>query len=253
NTVPDKVKEIDVILVTNGGSGVQVAKFVDKLRPRFDHVSFILPNVAMSAGTIFALSGDELIMTKNSYIGPIDPQVPGRDGQFVPAQAILTLLEEIQKRGEEAIAKKQAPNWVDLQILKNIDPKEIGNAINASKFSVEMVENYLTNYKFRTWTKHSDGRDVTPDEKKNRANEIASQLCNHSLWKNHGRGITREAASEICRLKITHVEDIGLERAMARFWALLYLFCERYQVNKIFVSEFYSLFRHEPQSLPQSK
>jgi hypothetical protein len=192
NTIPGEYKHVDIILVTPGGSGTQVAKFVDKLRPRFDTVSFIIPDIAMSAGTIFAMSGDEIIMTNNSYIGPIDPQVPNKDGMYVPAQAILTLIETIQSKGELAIKKGLNPDWTDLQILRQIDPKEIGNAINASKYSVELVENYLHDYKFKTWTNHSNGAPVRAEEKKQRANQIASQLCNHSLWKTHGRGITRE-------------------------------------------------------------
>jgi len=254
NTVPADARQVDVILVTPGGSGTQVAKFVDKLRPRFDRVSFILPDMAMSAGTIFAMSGDEIIMTSNSHIGPIDPQVPNRDGMYVPAQAILTLIEHIKEKGAAAIAQGRTPEWTDLQILRQIDPKEIGNAINASKYSVELVENYLYKHKFSTWINHSDGRPVTDDERKKRANEIASQLCDHSLWKSHGRGITREAAWEGCRLKITHSESIeGLDRAIKRLWALFYWMFENTPVYKIFASEYYSLMRNDRSLINQPK
>jgi len=51
----------------------------------------------MSAGTIFAMSGDEIVMTNSSYIGPVDPQVPNKDGVYVPAQAILTLINKFQQ------------------------------------------------------------------------------------------------------------------------------------------------------------
>lgn len=245
NTIPVDVRNIDVILVTPGGSGTQVAKFVDKLRPRFDTVSFIIPDIAMSAGTIFAMSGDEIIMTSNSHIGPIDPQVPNRDGIYVPAQALLTLIEHIQTRGEQAIKRGLNPDWTDLQILRQIDPKELGYAISASKYSVELVENYLHDYKFRTWTIHSNGSLVTPNERKQRANEIANQLCNHSLWKSHGRGITREAAWSVCRLKITHSESIGLDRAIKRFWALVYWLFENTPIYKTFVSDYYAIMRND--------
>lgn len=244
-TVPAEAKEIDVILVTPGGSGTQVAKFVDKLRPRFDSVSFIIPDIAMSAGTILAMSGDEIIMTNNSYIGPIDPQVPNKDGMYVPAQSILTLIEHIQAKGEAAIKKGLNPDWTDLQILRQIDPKEIGNAFNASKYSVELVENYLHDYKFKSWTTHSNGTPVTPEERKQRANDIANQLCNHSLWKSHGRGITREAAWSVCKLRVTHSESIGLDRPIKRFWALFYWLFENTPIYKTFVSESYSLMRND--------
>lgn len=246
NSISSHSQEIDVIIVTPGGRGEQVTRFVDKLRPRFLNVTFIIPDVAMSAGTIFAMSGDEIIMTNNSYIGPIDPQVPNREGRFVPAQGILSLVQDIQKRGQELVLRGQNPDWTDLQILRNIDPKEIGQAIGASKFSVELVENYLFNYKFKTWTTHSNGTVVTVEDKRRRANEIANQLCDHSLWKSHGRGITREVAWETCSLKITHSERIvGLDRAIKRLWALTYWLFENTPIFKIFLSQNYVIIRNE--------
>lgn len=244
--VPEKAKAIDVILVTPGGSAQQVAKFVDKLRPRFDAVTFILPYMAMSAGTILAMSGNDIVMGPNSYIGPIDPQVPNREGLYVPAQAILTLLEEIQKRGEELIAKGLNPLWSDLHILRHLDAKEIGNALNASRYSMELVEGYLYNYKFKNWATHSDGRLVTDEDKTTRAKEIALMLCNHGQWKTHSRGITRDVAWTECRIKVTHSESVsGLDRAMRRFWALMYWIFENTPIAKGFVSDNYLIFRND--------
>ncbi len=109
DAIPREIKEIDIILVTNGGSGPQVAKFVDKLRPRFDKVNFILPNVAMSAGTIFIMSGNSILMDSRSYFGPIDPQVPSINGQLVPAQSLLRLMKEIQENGEKKLKRREKP------------------------------------------------------------------------------------------------------------------------------------------------
>lgn len=245
NSVPTDVKDIDLIIATPGGSGVQVAKFVDKLRARFENVSIIIPNIAMSAGTILAMSGDEIIMTNNSYIGPIDPQVPNRSGIFVPAQSIQILLNDIQERGQEQIKSGNAPNWTDLEILRQIDPKEIGSTITSSAFSTELVENYLYKYKFRTWDKHSTtGIDVTDEEKRIRAKKIAEQLCKHDLWKSHSKGITREVAWSTCMLKIVHSEDIfGLDRAIKRLWALFGFIFERTPVYKVFLSDNLSVFK----------
>ena len=244
--VPSDIKEVDIMLVTPGGSAQQVAKFVDKLRPRFDGVSFLLPNIAMSAGTIFAMSGDEIIMDDRAYIGPVDPQIPDKNGRFVPAQAILTLIKEIKERGEQFIKKGQNPPWTDLQILNQIDGKEIGNAISASEYSIELVETYLHDYKFKQWNVHSDGRPVTDDEKKKRAREIAELLCDHSTWKTHSRGINRDVAWDVCKLKITHPENIaGLHYAIRKFWALMYWVFENTPVFKVFASDSYYIFRHD--------
>jgi len=246
--LPDSTKEIDIILVTGGGLAQQVAEFVDKLRPRFDKVNFILPNKAMSAGTIFAMSGNSILMGPNSYIGPIDPQVPGKNGSYVPAQAILTMIDDIQKRGEAFKKKGQSPPWTDIHLLNQIDPKEIGNAINASAYSIELVKNFLLKYKFADWTTHSfTKKAVTPEDRKKRSQEVAEYLCKHSVWKTHSRSITREEAWTDCKLKIEHFESTrGLERAVRRFWALLNWTFENTSIAKVYLSDEYSILRNDP-------
>lgn len=246
-SLPTDAKDVDIAIVTPGGFAHQVAKFVNTLRPKFDNVGFLVLNQAMSAGTIFVLSGDEVIMRSESHIGPIDPQVRTATGEFIPAQSILTLLDDIKKRGEENIKKGLPVSWVDLQLLKNMDGKEIGNAINASRYSIQLVEEYLNNFKFKNWMTHKDGRPVTPEERKQRANDIASNLCDHSKWKNHGHAITRDSAWDVCQLKITKSEDVaGLDRAMRRMWALFYWIFENTEIAKIFVSDNYCLIRNDP-------
>ena len=116
-SIPEDVKDIDIILVTPGGSADTVDYIVKKLRNRFNNIAFILPYMAMSAGTIFCLSGDELIMSESAYFGPIDPQVPSKNGMYVPAQAIITLIEDIKKRGSDQIKKGLNPDWTDLETL----------------------------------------------------------------------------------------------------------------------------------------
>lgn len=247
NSIDEKIKEIDIILVTPGGSGQQVAKFVDKLRPRFNKVNFIIPNIAMSAGTIFAMSGNKIFMGPNSYIGPVDPQVPNRDGRFVPAQALKALIDDIQKRGEEYIKKSQNPPWADIQLLRQIDSKELGAAITASEYSIEIVENFLKIYKFSEWTTHnSSGKPVTQAEKDKRANEIAQFLCDHRQWKSHSRGITREVAWDECKLQIDHFESTkDLNRTCRRFWALLNWIFENTSMAKIYISDNYCIIRND--------
>ena len=244
NSIPLSVKAVDIILVTPGGSADVVDYFVKKLRDRFDDIAFILPYMAMSAGTIFCMSGNELIMTESAYIGPIDPQVPSRGGMYVPAQTIMTLLSAIKLKGDEQIAKGLQPDWTDIQILNHLDPKELGNAITASALSTRLVTEYLRLYKFRDWTEHSYGGEVTPEERDARASEIAALLCDNSVWLSHGSRITREIAVDKCQLRVTFPEDIeGLDRAIRRFWALMQLTLENNPISKIYACGDYFLFR----------
>ena len=244
DAVPENEKEIDIILVTPGGSAEVVSTLVTKLRSRFDKVNFILPYLAMSAGTIFCMSGDDLIMDENASFGPIDPQVPTKDGRYVPAQALKTLIEDIQIRGAALLAASKQPLWTDVVMLQSIDKRELGNVITASKFSTDLVTAYLSKYKFRTWVTHKNGDIVTEEQRIRRAQEIAEKLCDHSKWLNHASRISRDQAQSECQVKVTNVESIdGLARALHRLWALLCFTLETSPVYKCFFSDNYALFR----------
>src|SRR5258707_14594174 len=76
----EKLKEartsrLIVFLNTPGGSAETVEKMVEIMRFRYPEVYFVVPDFAMSAGTILCMSGDKIFMDDSSSHGPIDPQV----------------------------------------------------------------------------------------------------------------------------------------------------------------------------------
>ncbi len=75
-----KNRTLTIILNTPGGSVEAVEKFVDIIRFHYKKVDFVIPDLALSAGTVFCLSGDEIYMDYSSSLGPIDPQIfTGKD------------------------------------------------------------------------------------------------------------------------------------------------------------------------------
>ena len=241
NAIPADIREIDVLLVTPGGSGTQAANFVSTLRKRFDVVNFIVIDKAMSAGTILIMSGDDIVMSKDSKFGPIDPQIPSKEGRYVPAQSILRTIKNIQLRGVKKLNNGEQPDWTDIQILRNISATEIGSALSSSQYSIDLVKKYLRDYKFRNWMTHnSTGLAVTADERAQRAEEIATDLCDHQKWNSHSYAISRDEAQNICRLKICNAESTpGLDRAMRRLRALLCWMGHKNTYGKIFASQEY--------------
>ena len=243
SAIPTGTDTIDILIVTPGGSAQQVSQFVNHLRPLFDNVEFIIPHMAMSAGTIWALSGNEIWMDARGFIGPIDPQVPGKDGRFVPAQAILALLKRIQENGQENINNGKNPDWSDIMILQNMDAKEIGNALSLTKYSVQLATEYLKTYKFKGLL-NSDGKPATDAERTAKAEQVATLLCSHEHWRTHSHGISRDVAASELGLNIYHPDDVpGFERAIRRFWALLYFLFDNSDTMKVFISNQYSLFK----------
>lgn len=238
--------KVDVFLATGGGSGQQVVRFVNALRSNFSEVDFIIPSFCMSAGTLFALSGDNIYMTENACMGPIDPQVPTKDGRFVPAQALLLLVEELKNQGEQALNEGNSVPWTAVRIIDSIDKKEIGDAITATKYATEMATEFLTKYKFQNWVKREkSGIDVTDNSRKKRAEEIAIDLASHEKWKNHGHALSRDVLWEEIQLKIESPK-LDLNRAITRFWALCTWLFDNTNILKIILSSDYRYYRYKP-------
>lgn len=79
---------LTVILNTPGGSAETVEKMVNIIRFHYNEVYFVVPDYAMSAWTIFCMSGDKIFLDYSSSLGPIDPQVfNGKN--WVPALGYL--------------------------------------------------------------------------------------------------------------------------------------------------------------------
>ncbi len=213
-----KTKNIDIILETPGGDAVIVEDMVKRIRAQFGKFAVIIPGSAKSAGTIFAMAADEILMAKESSLGPIDAQIM-RGGKVFSAGAFLEGIENIKRRTKEA--GKLDP--VYLPILYNVSPGEIQHCENAQMFSQKLVADWLRNYKFRSWNKHKNGDMVTDCEKEQRAKDIAEKLANTGRWLTHGRSIHIEDLEEM-GLKIHNIDDeIGLKDAVGRYYALLKL------------------------------
>lgn len=242
--VPAHQRSVDIFLSTLGGSGQQVVRFVDALRGRFDEVDFIIPATCMSAGTLFALSGDHIWMNPRACLGPIDPQIPTKDGRFVPAQALLVLVESLREQGNQAMAAGQGVPWSAVRIIDTIDKKELGDAITATQYASTMASQFLNNYKFRHWTMRTSSQVPVDDAyRRQRAIEVGNALASHERWKSHGHSISRELLASEIRLKIDHPEA-ALERAIRRAWALCFWIFDKTPVHKMLMSEQYSYIKH---------
>lgn len=183
---------------TGGGVAETVERMVQIMRQHYNEIWFVVPDLAMSAGTILCMSGDKIYMDYSSALGPIDPQVPNNEGQLVPA---LGYLAEVKK-----LIDKSANNSLtdaEFAILQNQDLATLHRYEQARKLSIDLLEEWLVKYKFKDWLTHSStDQPVTDDEKKARATEIAEQLSNHEQWNSHGRAIGINRVRDLLRLKV---------------------------------------------------
>ena len=120
----EKKEKLDIYLETPGGSGEAAEEIVKYIRKKYNDISFVICGEAKSAGTILAMSGDEILMTDTGSLGPIDAQmVIGRSQ--VSAYDYTDWVEEKRKEAET-----KPLNQVDIAILAQISPGELKGAIN---------------------------------------------------------------------------------------------------------------------------
>ncbi len=226
-----KSDEIDILLETPGGYAEVVDDLVNYLRKNYSKVGIIVPGTAKSAGTIFTMGGDEIFMTDMSALGPIDAQVQFNGNNRLSADAFIDGLDNIK---DEVLTKgKLNPAYIPM--LQNINPGMIEHCKNAQSLSRTLVKSWLEKYKFKYWDTHSStGKPVTQEEKENRANTIASKLCEHKKWLSHGRSIRIDDLRDL-GLKVDRIEDKpDLYDAVNRYNILLHLTFDSTTIYKVY-------------------
>ncbi|MBK6698725.1 MAG: ATP-dependent Clp protease proteolytic subunit [Saprospiraceae bacterium] len=186
-----------VFLNTPGGSAETVEKMVSVIRFHYDEVYFVVPDYAMSAGTILCMSGDKIFMDYSSSLGPIDPQVYNGKN-WVPALGYLDKVEELIKKSQDDKLTE-----AEFMLLQKIDLAELRSYEMARNLTIALLKEWLVKFKFKDWTIHSSTSEpVTENEKTQRANFIATALSNNSLWHSHGRSIGIDTLKTFLKLKI---------------------------------------------------
>lgn len=93
-------QKISLFLYTRGGDTSAARNIVNLLRMYCEELQVIIPHKAHSSGTIISLGANEIIMTKQATLGPIDPSLhtalnPRIDGNIFPVsvEAVKGYLE----------------------------------------------------------------------------------------------------------------------------------------------------------------
>ena len=193
-SLPDRRDGLIVIVDTPGGIVEIAERIVSTLRHHYQEVRFLIPDSAMSAGTVLVMSGDAILMDHFSRLGPIDPQL-FIEGKPI-ATSVLSYIEQFErlvKRSEEGTLTS-----AELVLLQKLDLADLRQYELAAELSVNLIREWLVHYKFKDWSTHSStGVAVTLEEKTDRAEEIARALNDQQRWGTHNRMIDRGTLTEL--------------------------------------------------------
>lgn len=171
----DRTKGLDLILHTPGGDLAATESIVDYLHSMFGNdIRAIIPQISMSAGTLIALSCKEIMMGKQSNLGPIDPQMGG-----VPCQGVLDEFEQAKK--DIKTNPNSAPLWQ--AIISKYHPTLLGACRHAIDWSEILAEEWLTRNMCNNNSIQAKG--------------ILKEFGDHQSNKSHSRHISKEKCKSI--------------------------------------------------------
>ena len=183
----DCTKGLDLILHSPGGNPTATEGIVKYLHSKFgDDIRAIVPQMAMSAGTMLACSSETILMGKHSCLGPIDPQYGG-----VPAHNIVA---EFREAKSDLDNNTKAKTYWELQ-LKKYPAAFFYTVLDAIKLSSTLVTEWLSNYMFSAEPK---------DEVRKKVKKIVGKLNANN--KSHSRHFTYDFCKDL-GLKVEALED----------------------------------------------
>jgi hypothetical protein len=180
-------KGLDLILHTPGGETAATESLVDYLHSMFGtNIRAVVPQLALSAGTMIACSCKEIIMGNHSSLGPIDPQLAG-----IPAHGVI---EEFNRAHQEIrVDPSKIPVWQP--IIAKYAPTLIGECEKSIKWSIEMTKEWLLR-----------GMLSGKVDAEERVGTILKELVDHSLTLSHARHLSASKCKSI-GLEISMLED----------------------------------------------
>lgn len=213
----DRTKGLDLVLHTPGGGITATERIVEYLRDLFGgNIRCIVPQMAMSAGTMIACSAREILMGRQSCLGPIDPQYRG-----VPCHGVV---EEFEQAAKE-ISTDSSRLGVWRPIIEKYSPTFLGECQKAIELSEELVGEWLKTGMFQG----------DPDAAK-KAAKVIERLGSHKTTKTHDRHISSTEAKKF-GLKVTMLEkNQALQDAVLSLHHCYMMTFTRIKVIKVFES-----------------
>ena len=183
----DASKGLDLILHTPGGDIAATESIVDYLYGKFSgDIRCIVPQMAMSGGTMIACSSREIWMGKHSSLGPIDPQFGA-----ISAHGVI---EEFKRAYKDMVNDPRTiPIWQP--IIAKYNPAFLGECEKAVTWSTSLVSEWL----LRNMFANDPNKGLVVEN-------IIRELGDHAVSLSHNRHLSFAKCKEM-GLKVFAIES----------------------------------------------
>lgn len=136
-------KPIDLLVHTPGGLVIAAEQIARVLHAHKAGVTVVVPQYAMSGGTLLALAADQILMDEHAMLGPIDPQLNGS-----PASSFMRVLRE----KEINAVQDQTIMMADMSEKATRQVQAIAARLLQSKLGAERADEVATILTEGRWT-----------------------------------------------------------------------------------------------------
>jgi hypothetical protein len=189
-------RKITLFLHTNGGDAIASWSIANLIRQFCDEFEVIVSSKALSGGTLICLGADQIVMTKQAVLGPIDPStnsplnpsIPGAPPHAkapVSVEAITGFIDF----AKETLGKDADLQAVFSQLASSIHPHVLGQAFRV-RSQIRMLA-----------TKLLSTHEIGEIERARVLNFLCSESGSHDYT------ITRQEARDTLRLPVERPDD----------------------------------------------
>lgn len=206
--LPRGTKELDLLIVSDGGDPTVAWRIVSMIRQRVTKFSALIPQAAFSAATLIVMGADEVVMHPNGNLGPTDPQirVPRRNQRDGGTEVVGFGSEDLMAflrftKDQVGLKDPQNLTTVFLKFCDEATAMGVGVAARSSLLGVALGEKLLQQH-------------MLSDGDKAKAKEISEKLTKDFF--HHGYPVNRSEARDI-GLKVAGPDE-ELEELMWKIW-----------------------------------
>ena len=219
-----EVPKIDVLLYTAGGQTLAAWGLANLVREYCEVLGVLVPHRALSAGTLFTLAADEIIMTRLGQLSPIDPSVNSPLGpkvetpkQLGQAQIVPISVEDVVgyldlARREAGLKEERSLLTVFDQLSTQVHPLALGAVYRSREQIVSLADRLLAF--------HMKGEEQK-DERDRIVTRLTRELGSHDYL------IGRTEAKNALKLKVIE-PPAEIE---AKVWTLFSEYSELLELN----------------------
>lgn len=151
-----KVPKLDILLYTTGGHTLAAWGLANLVREYCDQLGVLVPHRALSAGTLFTLAADEIIMSRVGQLSPIDPsitsplgpriQVPNQPQQSVVVPVSVEDVIGFIDLATKAVGLKEEKSILSVfeRLASQVNPLALGAVYRSREQIIALADRLLS-------------------------------------------------------------------------------------------------------------